>query len=102
MVGIIFSAYVVVSLHADEFTAVLNRVSHSLAKMGVDCRIWGVVNANENGCKQHQQIADERGTPSTTQSLPFSQHRYWEMGITWKSALNNLRLLLQPYWCWGW
>jgi hypothetical protein len=35
------------------FTAVLNRVSHSLAKMGVGCRVWGVVNANANGCNSH-------------------------------------------------
>ena len=29
--------------------------------------------------------------------FPFSQHRWWESGTTWKSALNNLRLILQPY-----
>ncbi|QLE58214.1 hypothetical protein [Nostoc sp. TCL26-01] len=27
----------------------------------------------------------------------YSQHPNWESGITWKSALNNLRLLIQPY-----
>lgn len=32
---------------------------------------------------------------------PFAHHRQWEAGTTWKSALNNLRLLLQPYLCWG-
>ncbi|WP_181357562.1 hypothetical protein [Stenomitos frigidus] len=32
-------------------TAVLNRVSHSSIKTGVGCRVSGVVNANENGCK---------------------------------------------------
>jgi hypothetical protein len=31
--------------------------------------------------------------------LPFDQHPLWEPGITWKSPLNNLRLL-QPYLCW--
>ena len=31
----------------------------------------------------------------------FHQHLRWEAGTTWKSALNNLRLLLQPYLCWG-
>ena len=29
--------------------------------------------------------------------FPFSQHRWWESGTTWKSALNNLRLIIQPY-----
>ena len=33
---------------------------------------------------------------------PFATHRHWETGKTWKSALNNLRLLLKPYCCWGW
>jgi SRSO17 transposase len=27
----------------------------------------------------------------------FSQHPWWESGTTWKSALNNLRLIIQPY-----
>jgi SRSO17 transposase len=30
-------------------------------------------------------------------SSQYSQHPNWESGITWKSALNNLRLLIQPY-----
>jgi SRSO17 transposase len=74
---LIFSAYLLVSLHAEEF-------------------------------RKHQQISandstDSSGsTDSTSELLPFSQHPDWESGMTWKSALNNLRLLLQPYWCWGW
>lgn len=32
---------------------------------------------------------------------PFAQHRHWESGTPWKSALNHLRLLLQPYLCWN-
>jgi hypothetical protein len=33
--------------------------------------------------------------------MPFEEHRLWEAGINWKSALNNLRLLIQPFifWC---
>ena len=50
--------------------------------------------------KQHQQHATAT-EDSPQQHLPFSHHPEWELGITWKSALNNLRLLLQPYWCWG-
>ncbi|AKG23005.1 IS701 family transposase [Calothrix sp. 336/3] len=30
-------------------------------------------------------------------SSQYSQHPNWESGTTWKSALNNLRLLIQPY-----
>jgi SRSO17 transposase len=54
----VFSAYLLVSLHAKQF---------------------------ENGAET---------------ILPFHEHPLWEAGITWKSALNNLRLLLQPYLCW--
>ncbi|HEY9878278.1 MAG TPA: IS701 family transposase [Leptolyngbyaceae cyanobacterium] len=28
---------------------------------------------------------------------PFNQHQRWQTGTTWKSALNNLRLVIQPY-----
>ncbi len=50
---------------------------------------------------KHHQDPQSTAADSTPQSLPFRQHSQWESGITWKSALNNLRLLLQPYWCWG-
>jgi SRSO17 transposase len=68
---LIFSAYLLVSFHAEEF-------------------------------KHYQQSQDNHAPPSPTHLLPFSQHCDWKLGTTWKSALNNLRLLLQPYWCWGW
>jgi len=29
-------------------------------------------------------------------SFSFSQHPWWESGQTWKSSLNNLRLIIQP------
>ena len=29
-------------------------------------------------------------------SFPFSHHPWWEKGNTWKSSLNNLRLIIQP------
>lgn len=50
---------------------------------------------------KHHQDPKSMAADSTPQPLPFRQHLQWEPGITWKSALNNLRLLLQPYWCWG-
>jgi SRSO17 transposase len=68
---LIFSAYLLVSLHAEQF-------------------------------KQHPASQDENETQPELYPLPFSQHCDWELGTTWKSALNNLRLLLQPYWCWAW
>ncbi|NJL20107.1 MAG: hypothetical protein HC895_03575 [Leptolyngbyaceae cyanobacterium SM1_3_5] len=43
-----------------------------------------------------EAIAQECGLDA-----PFAQHRQWETGTTWKSALNNLRWLLQPYFCWS-
>nr|WP_127025469.1 hypothetical protein [Chroococcidiopsis cubana] len=51
---------------------------------------------------QQQQIHTDDSTNTSPRPLPFSLHPHWELGTTWKSALNNLRLLLQPYWCWGW
>lgn len=64
---IIFSAYLLVTLHAEFFR--LNSTEGEGAEGRVDA--------------------------------PFVHHYRWESGTTWKSALNNLRLLLQPYLCWG-
>lgn len=50
--------------------------------------------------KHHQQSGASDATSSPFSS--FEQHLDWATGTTWKSALNNLRLLLQPYWCWAW
>jgi hypothetical protein len=68
---LIFSAYLLVSLHAEQF-------------------------------KQCHAAQDNNETQPKLHPLPFSQHCDWELGTTWKSTLNNLRLLLQPYWCWAW
>ncbi len=35
--------------------------------------------------------------PLPTSMAKLSQHPWWEPGTTWKSALNNLRLIIQPY-----
>lgn len=68
---LVFSAYLLVSLHADQF-------------------------------KAQQNYPTEVSENPTSQNLLFNQHPQWEAGNTWKSALNNLRLLIQPYCCWGW
>lgn len=40
-------------------------------------------------------------TSNSTCATPFEEHPRWSACITWKSALNNLRLLIQPFifWC---
>ena len=49
--------------------------------------------------QSQNQTVKPSGNP--TPIMPFEQHARWEAGITWKSALNNLRLLIQPFifWC---
>jgi SRSO17 transposase len=66
----IFSAYLLVSLHAQAFKDEVARGSGQL-----NSRLLEVAQ--------------------------FKQHPYWEPGTNWKSALNNLRLIIQPYieWC---
>lgn len=44
----------------------------------------------------------DSSSEEAVENFPFEAHAHWEVGDTWKSALNNLRLLLQPYCCWGW
>jgi SRSO17 transposase len=48
-----------------------------------------------------QASALELSVPVSKSASTYSRHPYWEPGVTWKSALNNLRLIIQPYifWC---
>ncbi len=40
--------------------------------------------------------------PSTfTEPPDFSQHKWWDFNLGWKSTLNNLRLIIQPYIFWN-
>lgn len=66
------------------------------------CSAYLLVSLHAERVKQHQASQDKDETPPAPHPLPFSKHGDWELGVTWKSALNNLRLLLQPYWCWAW
>lgn len=68
---LIFLAYLLVSLQAEEF-------------------------------KRQRDENDENDAPSRHPDFLFAQHPHWEAGCNWKSALNNLRLILQPYCCWAW
>jgi hypothetical protein len=40
------------------------------------------------------RLKNKSDTPSTSQ---LSHHPLWEAGTSWKGALNNLRLIIQPY-----
>ena len=50
----------------------------------------------------HQNPSQTNHTTSPSFStVSFEEHPRWEAGTNWKSALNNLRLLIQPFifWC---
>lgn len=51
--------------------------------------------------EQFKDDAANAQSVGSTRNPLFMQHLHWERGPTWKSALNNLRLLLQPYLCWS-
>lgn len=67
---LVYSAYLLVSLQAHNFQILANETDPSLP----------------NAPRSQSQL-----------NFPFQQHPWWEKGITWKSSLNNLRLLIQPY-----
>jgi SRSO17 transposase len=64
---IIFSAYLLVSLPADYFQS----------------------------CLEPSRSSSEGASGAILEF--FGLHPWWEEGVTWKSALNNLRLIIQPY-----
>ena len=66
---IVFSAYLLVSLQANQFKSAAANTIDSYS-------ILPTVNGD------------------------FSQHPWWEPGTNWKSALNNLRLIIQPLIFW--
>ncbi|MBD2124211.1 hypothetical protein H6F68_25375 [Trichocoleus sp. FACHB-262] len=61
-----------------------------------------MVSLHADAFQHSPQLKGENATVSSSPLLPFKQHPFWELEMTWKSALNNLRLLRQPYCCWGW
>ncbi|MEC4813541.1 MAG: hypothetical protein SAK29_09770 [Scytonema sp. PMC 1069.18] len=38
---------------------------------------------------------------TSTEPSDFSQHKLWDFKLGWKSTLNNLRLIIQPYIFWN-
>lgn len=73
---IVFSAYLLVGLQALQFKS-------SATNSGI--------NANSS-TKSYSRFTDD--------SKEISQHPEWEPGTNWKSSLNNLRLIVQPYTFW--
>lgn len=61
-----------------------------------------LVSLHADTCKTQAPSPADSTPEDPVPSSPFAAHRHWEAGQTWKSALNNLRLLLKPYCCWGW
>lgn len=60
-----------------------------------------LVGLQANGFKSVAKKPAISGSISPSPIQQFSQHPCWELGTNWKSALNNLRLIIQPYvfWC---
>jgi len=71
---LIFSTYLLVSIQATSFQLEAQKVE-----------IQKTQNFSESALLINSSIPQH------------SQHREWETGITWKSSLNNLRLIIQPY-----
>jgi len=67
---IVYSAYLLVSMQATSFQK-------------------ATVNTRQSSRKQ-QHIHN-------SQMAEYNKHPWWESGTTWKSTLNNLRLIIQPY-----
>lgn len=66
---VIFSAYLLISWHANDF-------------------------------RDQAQTRHTQSTSTSTSKTSFESHQRWEAGTSWKSALNNLRLLIQPFIFW--
>ncbi len=39
--------------------------------------------------------------PNSTEPTDFSKHQWWDFKLGWKSTLNNLKLIIQPYIFWN-
>jgi hypothetical protein len=46
---------------------------------------------------QASPVAEQPITPQEAPQEPFQQHTWWAAGKGWKTTLNNLRLIIQPY-----
>ncbi len=58
-----------------------------------------LVSWQANNFQNHPQDSGAQISTNFT-SFSFEQHIHWQSGTNWKSALNNLRLLIQPFIFW--
>lgn len=60
-----------------------------------------LVSCYANDFRNYSQKTSSQIRDNSTFLNSFEQHMHWELGTNWKSALNNLRLLIQPFifWC---
>ncbi len=60
-----------------------------------------LVSLQANYFKSETRTQAESSSNPTNTLGKFNHHPWWESGTNWKSALNNLRLVIQPYvfWC---
>ena len=63
--------------------------------------IYELISWHANDFRTPAQTRHTQSTSTSTSKIPFEKHQRWEAGTNWKSALNNLRLLIQPFifWC---
>ena len=60
-----------------------------------------MISWHANDFRTQAQSRHTQSTSTSTSKTLFEFHQRWEAGTNWKSALNNLRLLIQPFifWC---
>lgn len=60
-----------------------------------------LITCHANDFQNKAQTHNAQTTSTSTSAMPFESHRRWQTDISWKSTLNNLRLLIQPFifWC---
>ena len=46
-----------------------------------------------------QALPPPGAAPSEATHFPFERHRHWQTDVNWKSTLNNLRLIIEPFVC---
>jgi SRSO17 transposase len=52
--------------------------------------------------RNESDSSNKKNSPPTSAEPPdFSKHQWWDFKLGWKSTLNNLRLIIQPYIFWN-
>ncbi|GAX46251.1 transposase [Tolypothrix sp. NIES-4075] len=52
--------------------------------------------------RNESEISNQKLSPqSSIEPDKFSKHQWWDLKLGWKSTLNNLRLIIQPYIFWN-